>query len=240
VERPPEPRPGRTLTGHACLKPSAPPEKPTHQPAPHAIRRDTLPAPQRPNKVWVADISDIPTEHDHWLYLATVMDLGSRRVVGWAMSASIDTQLVLDALAMARHQSRPPTGLLFHSDRGVQDASGDFRAALQAASLVPFMSRKAHGYDNAAMESFWATLKRELVYQTRFLTHADAHQQIFDSIARFNDAQRLHSALGYLSPAQFEHQSSPTQHPFLPSSFSRQAHGSPDPAHRARGIATAA
>ena len=135
------------------------------------------------------------------------MDLGSRRIVGWAMSASIDTQLVLDALAMARHQRRPPTGLLFHSDRGVQYASGDFRDALQAASLVPSMSRKANCYDNAAMESFWATLKLELVYRTRFLTHADAHQQIFDSIARFYNTQRLHSALGYLSPAQFEQQS---------------------------------
>jgi transposase InsO family protein len=170
-------------------------------------RLAALPAPQRPNEVWVADITYIPTEHDHWLYLAAVMDLGSRRIVGWAMSASIDTQLVLDALAMARHQRRPPTGLLFHSDRGVQYASGDFRDALQAASLVPSMSRKANCYDNAAMESFWATLKLELVYRTRFLTHADAHQQIFDYIARFYNTQRLHSALGYLSPAQFEQQS---------------------------------
>ena len=123
------------------------------------------------------------------------------------MSDSIDTQLVLDALAMARHQRRPPTGLLFHSDRGVQYASGDFRDALKAASLVPSMSRKANCYDNAAMESFWATLKLELVYRTRFLTHADARQQIFDYIARFYNTQRLHSALGYLSPAQFEQQS---------------------------------
>ena len=138
-----------------------------HPIAPHRLA--ALPAPQRPNEVWVADITDIPIEHDHGLYFAAVMDLGSRRIVGWAMSDSIDTQLVLDALAMARHQRRPPTGLLFHSDRGDQDASGDFRDALQAAALVPSMSRKANCSDHAAVESFWATLTLELVYRTRFL-----------------------------------------------------------------------
>ena len=126
----------------------------------HPIAPDhlaALPAPQRSNAVWVADITDIPTGHDHGIYLAAVMDLGSRRVVGWTMRSSIDTQLVLDVLAMAHDRRRPPSGLLFHGDRGVHYASGDFRAARQDATLFPSMSRKANCCDNAAMESFWAT-----------------------------------------------------------------------------------
>ena len=163
-----------------------------------------MPPPQRPNEVWVADITYIQTTHDHWLYLAAVMDLCTRRVVGWAMSSCIDTPLVQDALAMACTHRRPPEGLVFHSDRGVQYASGDFRASLQNARLVPSMSRKGNCYDNAAMEAFWSTLKHELVYRTGFLNHAEARLEIFDYIARFYNTRRLHSSIGYLSPADFE------------------------------------
>lgn len=163
-----------------------------------------MPPPQRPNEVWVADITYIQTVHEHWLYLAAIMDLCTRRIVGWAMSPSVDTQLVLDALAMARTQQRTPKGLIFHSDRGVQYAAGDFRSALKEADLVPSMSRKGNCYDNAAMESFWSTLKLELVYRTRFLTHADARQQLFEYIAGFYNTQRIHSSIGHLSPVQFE------------------------------------
>jgi transposase InsO family protein len=163
-----------------------------------------MPPPQRPNEVWVADITYIQTVHEHWLYLAAIMDLCTRRIVGWAMSPSVDTQLVLDALAMALTQQRTPKGLIFHSDRGVQYAAGDFRSALKDADLVPSMSRKGNCYDNAAMESFWSTLKLELVYRTRFLTHADARQQLFEYIAGFYNTQRIHSSIGHLSPVQFE------------------------------------
>ena len=146
----------------------------------------------------------VQTTHDPWLYLAAVMDLCSRRIVGWAMGPSIDTRLVQDALAMACTHRRPPEGLVFHSDRGVQYASGDFRASLQKARLVPSMSRKGNCYDNASMEAFWSTLKHERVYRTDFLTHDEASLQIFDSIARFHNTRRLHSSIGYLSPADFE------------------------------------
>ncbi len=119
-----------------------------HPIAPNRLAQ--MPPPQRPNEVWVADITYIQTTHDHWLYLAAVMDLCSRRIVGWAMGPSIDTRLVQDALAMACTHRRPPEGLVFHSDRGVQYASGDFRASLQKARLVPSMSRKGNCCDNAA------------------------------------------------------------------------------------------
>ena len=173
-----------------------------HPIAPNRLAQ--MPPPQRPNEVWVADITYIQTTHDHWLYLAAVMDLCSRRIVGWAMGPSMDTRLVQDALDMACTHRRPPEGLVFHSDRGVQYASGDFRESLQKARLVPSMSRKGNCYDNASMEAFWSTLKHELVYRTDFLTHDEASLQIFEYIAQFYNTRRLHSSIGYLSPADFE------------------------------------
>jgi putative transposase len=151
----------------------------------------------------VADITYIETQ-EGWLYLAAILDLYSRKIVGWAMSERIDTVLVLDALAMALLHRRPPARLLFHSDRGVQYASGDYRQALGQAGLIASMSRRGNCYDNATMESFWATLKLELVYRRSLETRAQARTQIFDYIETFYNRQRTHSALGYLSPVDFE------------------------------------
>lgn len=156
-----------------------------------------------PNQLWVADITYIETG-EGWLYLAAILDLYSRKIVGWAMSERIDTVLVLKALAMALLHRRPPARLLFHSDRGVQYASGDYRQALDQADLVPSMSRRGNCYDNATMESFWSTLKLELVYRSTFTTRAEARAQIFDYIESFYNRQRAHSALGYHSPVDFE------------------------------------
>jgi putative transposase len=156
-----------------------------------------------PNQLWVADITYIETS-EGWLYLAGVLDLYSRKIVGWAMSEHIDTILVLKALEMALVHRTPPAHLLFHSDRGVQYASGDFRQALAKASLVASMSRKANCYDNATMESFWSTLKLELVYRGSFPTRAQARTEIFDYIEVFYNRKRAHSSLDYNSPVDFE------------------------------------
>jgi transposase InsO family protein len=156
-----------------------------------------------PNQLWVADITYIETK-EGWLYLAAILDLYSRRIVGWAMSERIDTVLVLNALAMALLHRCPPAKLIFHTDRGVQYASGDYRDALSHAGLIASMSRPGNCYDNATMESFWATLKLELVYRRCFITRAQARTQIFDYIETFYNRQRTHSALDYHSPVDFE------------------------------------
>jgi putative transposase len=159
--------------------------------------------PTAPNQIWVADITYIKTQTG-WLFLAAILDLYSRRIVGWAMSDRIDTALVLGALRMALAHRKPPANLLFHSDRGVQYASLEYRQALAQARLLASMSRKGNCYDNAAMESFWSTLKLELVYRRRFSTPAQARGEIFDYIEVFYNRQRTHSSLGYLSPVDFE------------------------------------
>jgi transposase InsO family protein len=156
-----------------------------------------------PNQLWVADITYIQTQ-EGWLYLAAILDLYSRKIVGWAMSERIDTLLVLKALGMALLHRQPPANLLFHSDRGVQYASSDYRRALNQAGLVASMSRNGNCYDNATMESFWSTLKLELIYRRNFATRAQARSEIFDYIESFYNRQRAHSALGYHSPVDFE------------------------------------
>jgi putative transposase len=162
-------------------------------------------APQatRPNQLWVADVTYIQTQQG-WLYLAAILDLHSRKIVGWAMHERNDTHLVLAALTMALRHRRPPAQLLCHSDRGVQYASAAYRLALARAGLRPSMSRRANCYDNATMESFWSTLKLELVYRRNFTTRAQARSQIFDYIETFYNPKRLHSALNFLSPVDFE------------------------------------
>jgi transposase InsO family protein len=139
-----------------------------------------------------------------WVYVAAILDLYSRRIVGWAVSGQINTALVLAALQMAKCHRQPGAGLICHSDRGVQYASGAYRQALAASAMVASMSRKANCYDNAAMEAFWSTLKLELIYRTHFEDETQVRQALFDYIEIFYNRQRLHSALGYRAPAQFE------------------------------------
>ena len=165
----------------------------------------TLSAPHRINQAWVADITYIATG-EGWLYLAGVMDLYSRKIIGWSMSSNLDTSLVLASWQMALLR-RPAAGqLLFHSDRGCQYASAEFRQSLQHHGALASMSRKANCYDNAAMESFWSTLKLELIYRRQFATRAQAQTEIFAFIEGFYNRIRLHSSLNYLSPVDFENQ----------------------------------
>ncbi len=162
-------------------------------------------APTARDQVWVSDITYIPTD-EGWLYVAGIMDLYSRRIVGWSMEEHMEATLTLSAWAMATRHRQPPPGLMAHSDRGVQYACRDYRQALAQSGALPSMSRKANCYDNANMESFWSTLKSELVYRTLFRTRAEARQAIFDYIETFYNRRRLHSALGYKSPVDFENQ----------------------------------
>jgi putative transposase len=158
-----------------------------------------------PDQAWVVDITYIPTG-EGWLYLAGVLDRHSRRLVGWAMAEHLETSLPLSALQMACHHRQPPPGLLHHSDRGVQYASTEYRQFLTDHGLVPSMSRKGNCYDNATMESFWGTLKQELVTQENYATRAQARQSLFAWIETYYNRVRLHSALGYQSPVDFENQ----------------------------------
>ena len=157
-----------------------------------------------PDQKWACDVTYVPTRDDGWLYVAAVMDLCSRRVVGWAMAGHLRAELCLDALDMALGSRRPGPGLIHHSDRGVQYTSGDYRAALAAAGVACSMSRTGDCWDNAAMESFWSTLKRELVDGRAYATHDEARRSIFEYIEVFYNRTRRHSALGYVSPEQFE------------------------------------
>jgi putative transposase len=168
-------------------------------------RLPELPPPSGPNQIWLGDITYIQTAQG-WLYLAGILDLFSRKIVGWASSERIDTALVLAAWNMALCHREPPAGLVFHSDRGVQYASLQYRSALAVAEAVASMSRQANCYDNAVMEAFWSTLKLDLIYRQEegFSTRAQAHAALFDYIEVFYNRQRLHSALGYQSPSQFE------------------------------------
>ncbi len=184
-----------------CFRVVTTDSKHEHPIAPNRLAQ--APAPQRPNQVWVADITFIPTR-EGWLYLAANMDLFSRRIIGWAMSAAIDTELVLASWNMALEQRKPPAALVFHSDRGCQYASTQFRQALGRAQALASMSRKGNCYDNAAMESFWSTLKKELIYRGEFQTRAEARLAIFEYIEVFYNRQRLHSSLNYSSPVDFE------------------------------------
>ena len=154
---------------------------------------------QRPHQVWGTDATGILTGQG-WLYLVAVLDLYTRRIVGWAMSPILDAPLVIAALRMALPQRRPAGALIVHSDRGSQFASAAYRQVLAQHGLVASMSRKGNCYDNAFIESFWSSLKYELVYHNRFATHAEARTAIFDYIETFYNRTRLHSSLAYCSP----------------------------------------
>jgi putative transposase len=169
--------------------------------APNLLDRNFV-APA-PNCVWLADITYVETDQG-WLYLATVMDLYSRRIVGWAMAEHLRAELPLAALQMAIAAKRPGAGLIRHSDRGVQYASADYRKLIQSAGFRASMSRKGNCYDNAPMESFFHTLKTELVHHTLYATRQEAARDIFAYIEGFYNRTRRHSAIGYISPIEME------------------------------------
>lgn len=158
-----------------------------------------------PNKVWVSDITYIPTG-EGWLYLSGVLDLCSKLVVGWSMSDRLESSLATDALEMAYGRRQPGRGLLHHSDRGSQYASGEYGRLLDRYGMQMSMSRKGNCWDNAPVESFFGTLKRELVHHRRYRTKQEARRDIFEYIEVFYNRERLHSSLGYMSPAEFERQ----------------------------------
>jgi putative transposase len=158
---------------------------------------------RKPNEKWVADITYIPTT-EGWLYLAGVLDLYSRRIVGWDMSGQIDAKLVERALRMALYQRQPDRGLIHHSDRGSQYASHAIQNILAANHIQVSMSGKSDCYDNAVMESFFSTLKNEWVHHQKYQTRSQARTDIFNYIEGFYNTVRLHSTLGYLSPTEFE------------------------------------
>jgi transposase InsO family protein len=155
------------------------------------------------NQAWVADITYIPTA-EGWLYLAAVLDLYSRKIVGWATADHLRAELPVTALRMALLERKPPQELLHHSDRGVQYACDDYQQLLAKHRLTVSMSRTGNCYDNAVMESFFGTLKTELTHHETFLTREAAKQALFEYIEVFYNRKRRHSALGYRSPAEYE------------------------------------
>lgn len=165
----------------------------------------SAPTPTGPDQVWVSDITYVRTD-EGWLYVAAVLDRWSRRIVGLAMAEQLATSLVTAALDQALGQRRPPAGCLHHSDRGCQYASQAYRQRLAQSGLVASMSRAGNCYDNAAMESFWGKLKNELIHRQTFPTRAAARGAIFEYVTVFYNRQRLHSALDYQSPVDFETQ----------------------------------
>ncbi len=168
--------------------------------APNRVRHLSV---QQPNRVWATDATCVLTAQG-WLYLVAVLDVFSRRVIGWAMSQLLDASLVITALHMALNRRRHSHNLIVHSDRGAQFASAAYRQVLAQHGLTASMSRKGNCYDNAFIESFWSTLKYELVYHHRFATRAEARTAIFDYIETFYNRTRLHSSLANLSPINYE------------------------------------
>jgi transposase InsO family protein len=160
-------------------------------------------AVQEPNRKWCCDITYVPTD-EGFLYLAAVMDLCSRRIVGWAMADHLRAELCCDALEMALLQRQPAAGLLHHSDRGVQYACDSYQRLLSQQGIQASMSRKGNCYDNAVMESFFKTFKTELVYHQHYRSREEARSSIFEYIEVFYNRQRRHSAIGYQSPETFE------------------------------------
>jgi putative transposase len=169
--------------------------------APNVLQRQFTPA--KPNTAWVSDLTYIRTRSG-WLYLAAVMDLYSRKIVGWAMAPSMPAQLVCDALSMAIASRQPAAGLIVHSDQGSQYASDEHARLLARHGLTASMSRKGNCWDNAVMERFFLNLKMERVWQKEYANHAEAKLDIADYIVGFYNSVRLHSTLGYRSPTVYE------------------------------------
>ena len=170
--------------------------------APDLVQRNFTPA--EPNRVWSSDITYIATD-EGWLFLAVVLDLFSKRVVGWSMSPKMETSLVADALKMAWHMRHPDKGLIFHSDRGIQYCSEEFKRLADQYGMRRSMSRRANCWDNAPTESFWGSLKVGRLYGQRFATRRDAMDEVMSWMSFYN-FNRLHSSMGYVSPMEFEDQ----------------------------------
>ncbi len=158
-----------------------------------------------PNCVWVGDITSLWTS-EGWLYLAVVIDLHSRRIVGWLMNKCISRHLVMDGLTMAIWRRKPSSGLVFHSDRGSQYCSYDFQKVLKKHRILSSMSRKGNCWDNAVAESFFGSLKVKQVFGTQYPSRSAARQEIVEYIEMFYNSGRRHSSLGYMSPMEFEKQ----------------------------------
>lgn len=159
----------------------------------------------QPDRVWVGDITFIPTR-EGWLHLAVLLDLYSRRIVGWAMSEKQNRQLAIDALTMAIERRQPEPGLIHHTDQGLLYATASYRAILKAHRMLPSMSRKGDCYDNAVAESFFSGLKNELTWDRDFKTRSEARSAIFEWIEVFYNRERLHETLDYVSPVRYEEQ----------------------------------
>jgi len=171
--------------------------------AANALQRDLMAT--QPNQKWAGDITYVATQ-EGWLYVAVLLDLYSRRVVGWAMASQVTTELTGAALRMALQQRHVSTGLLHHSDRSCQYTASAYQQQLRACGIRCSMSRPGNCWDNAVVESFFATLKTELVYHRRYATRQEAKTEIFEYLEGFYNRQRRHSTLGYLSPREFERQ----------------------------------
>lgn len=205
-----ENRVARLMRAHSLRAKSKQPFRPRttdsrhlYRAVPNRLKEQTL---SRINQAWAADITYIKAG-SRWVYLAAVMDLFSRRIVGWSLGYSLHTSLVKEALQQALVLRRPAAGLLHHSDRGLQYASSAFQALLATYQIIPSMSYRGCCYDNAIMESFWSTLKSELVHRRSFADLPQAGRAINDYIQNFYNPKRLHSALDFFSPVDFEHQS---------------------------------
>lgn len=170
-------------------------------PAPNALARDF--SAKRPNERWVTDITYVWTD-EGWAYAAVILDLFSRAVVGWALGPTLETTLVLRALEAATCRRRPEAGLMHHSDRGCQYTSFDYRSRLAELGVTVSMSRKGNCWDNAVAESFFATFKKELIHRRSWTSRAELRAAVFEYVEVFYNRRRLHSYLGYKTPAQFE------------------------------------
>lgn len=174
-----------------------------HQAPPAPNLLDRCFSANRPNQVWVGDITFVPTR-EGWLYLAVLLDLYSRKVVGWAMSDRQNRQLAIDALTMAIERRQPKPGLLHHTDQGLLYATPEYRAILRARHMIASMSKKGECYDNAVAESFFSGLKNELLWDRDFRTRSEARSALFEWIGVFYNRERLHETLDYVSPVRYE------------------------------------
>lgn len=193
---------GRTRRKYRCTTTQTDPNNPVSA---NKLDRDFQAS--APNEKWVTDVTFVRTQ-EGWLYLAPMIDLFNREVVGWAMSDQNDTELTLRALDMALTTHKPPKGLLHHSDRGSSYTAGDYREALAKRGIQCSMSRKANCWDNSVAESFFATIKKDMIHRRNFKTRREAATAIFEYIEVFYNRVRLHSVLGYTSPAEFRHAAS--------------------------------